>query len=114
MVNILILGYKRPDKINELLKILSEIDTNNNILVHIDGAKNNEDKVEVNKTQDIVLKYRKEFNAQFEWKFNDLNLGCKYGVISGLKWAFEQHDDLIILEDDIRPSKFFLNMRITI
>ena len=39
--------------------------------------------------------------------YSDHNLGCKIRVSSGIGWAFEQSEELIILEDDCLPSESF-------
>jgi hypothetical protein len=39
--------------------------------------------------------------------YADRNLGCADRVISGLNWAFEKVDELIILEDDCLPAGTF-------
>lgn len=39
--------------------------------------------------------------------FQKENMGCKYGVISAITWAFEHVDELIILEEDGLPDLSF-------
>jgi hypothetical protein len=39
--------------------------------------------------------------------FSNTNLGCKHRMASGIDWAFEQSEELIILEDDCLPNPSF-------
>jgi len=39
--------------------------------------------------------------------FAESNMGCRNRVSSGLKWAFEQVEEAIVLEDDCLPSQSF-------
>lgn len=51
--------------------------------------------------------------SQIDWpcevatNFSETNLGCKQRVASGLTWAFQQSESLIILEDDCVPHPSF-------
>ena len=41
--------------------------------------------------------------------FQEVNLGCKAGVVAGIDWFFTHEDEGIILEDDVLPDpSFFL------
>lgn len=50
---------------------------------------------------------RIDWNCEVRTRFHDQNLGCAQAVSSGIDWAFESVDDLIILEDDCLPSTSF-------
>ncbi len=51
--------------------------------------------------------------AQINWpcelqtNFAETNLGCRRRMASGITWAFEQAEELIILEDDCLPDDSF-------
>lgn len=53
--------------------------------------------------------------GQIDWPcevtthFSETNLGCKHRMASGIEWAFEQSDELIILEDDCLPHPSFFD-----
>ena len=48
-----------------------------------------------------------DWDCEVRTRFLDRNLGCAHAVSSGIDWAFESVDELIILEDDCLPSKSF-------
>ncbi len=51
--------------------------------------------------------------SQVDWpcdllhNWSDENLGCRERMATGLDWAFEQSEQLIVLEDDCLPGKDF-------
>lgn len=48
-----------------------------------------------------------DWPCELRTKFNDNNLGCKEGVVSGINWFFQHEEEGIILEDDCLPSSDF-------
>lgn len=50
-----------------------------------------------------------DWNCEVLKNFSAVNMGCKKRVSSGLTWAFEQVDRLVILEDDCLPSPSFFH-----
>ncbi|MCA9106845.1 MAG: glycosyltransferase family 2 protein [Pirellulaceae bacterium] len=48
-----------------------------------------------------------DWECDLRVEFAESNLGCKTRINSGLTWAFEQHEELIILEDDCLPEDSF-------
>jgi len=57
----------------------------------------------------------REITSEVDWPcdvktlFRDRNLGCKYGVSSGIAWFFSQESEGIILEDDVLPIPSFFS-----
>jgi hypothetical protein len=48
-----------------------------------------------------------DWDCQVFKNYSEQNMGCGVRVSSGLSWAFENEDRLIILEDDTVPSEAF-------
>lgn len=105
---LLLIVFNRPDKTNNLLKILEEIKPKN-LYISADGPRKNS-------TKDIQLcqEVRKIFdNINWECnihkKFSDNNLSCKKNVIDSINWFFSKEEQGIILEDDCLPSNSFFS-----
>lgn len=53
-----------------------------------------------------------DWPCDVEYCFSDINLGCRDRISSGLSWAFERAESLVVLEDDCLPGgDFFPFMR---
>jgi len=50
---------------------------------------------------------RVDWDCELLTNFADTNMGCGRRVSSGLDWAFEQAEELIVLEDDCVPDPAF-------
>jgi hypothetical protein len=63
--------------------------------------------------EDVRCAAAKEVITEVDWpcdvrtNYAENNLGCAERVISGLNWAFEIAEELIILEDDCLPNQSF-------
>ena len=65
-----------------------------------------------------VKECRQAIENMIDWpcevkkNYAETNMGCKMRVSSGISWALENEDRIIILEDDVIPSEqFFLYMQ---
>ena len=54
-----------------------------------------------------ALKDLVDWDCDLKVNFAETNMGCKDRVASGITWAFEHVDELIILEDDCVPNVTF-------
>ena len=52
---------------------------------------------------------RVDWDCDVRLQFSDTNLGCRRRIETGLTWAFDQHEELIILEDDCLPDDSFFH-----
>ena len=64
-----------------------------------EGRKDDIDKID--RCREILLEI--DWECQVYKNFSDINLGCGKRVYTGLSWAFQYVDRLIILEDDTVP-----------
>jgi hypothetical protein len=106
---ILVIGYKRPDLLKDLLLNITA-HAPNHVLIFIDGPKSDRNSNDL----EAVLACREVVNSvsldcRVDYHFSEKNLGCGRGVSSAISWAFQFTDKLIILEDDIVFDKNFLN-----
>lgn len=72
-----------------------------------DGPRDEEEAAVVKQTREILN--RVDWNCEVITHFSEVNLGCAQRMASGIEWAFEQSDELIILEDDCLPSNTFFS-----
>lgn len=106
---IIIFTYNRLEHLETLIRSLKKnsLFDNSEVLVFSDGPKNETDKKKIEKIR-IFLKKNLQ-NHKSEIIERDFNLGLSRNVISGITQAFENYDQLIILEDDLEVSPLFLN-----
>ena len=77
------------------------------LLVIADGPREHQpgDAEAVEQTRKILD--RIDWPCQVKTNFSPTNLGCRIRMATGLTWAFEQAEELIILEDDCLPDPTF-------
>ena len=101
--------YNRP---NHLKKTLESIKKNAEV-VHtkayffIDGARNDQDKIKINKTKEVI-----NSSNIFKEKIiisRDKNFGMQKNVISGITDVLLENEAVIVVEDDLKFSKYYLN-----
>jgi hypothetical protein len=105
-VPILITIYNRSDVTLELLKILEVIQPKY-LYISADGPKidNKLDEDLCNKTRSIFLNLNWE--CDIKYNFSNYNKGCKFSIIDGINWFFDNVEYGIILEDDCIPNESF-------
>ncbi len=105
---LLLITFNRFDNFRILIDSLKIVKPAK-IYLFSDGARlNNEvDSLNINKLRNEYLNLI-NWRCDIYTKFENNNLGCKYGPINAINWLFENEDSGIILEDDCIPSpKFF-------
>ena len=103
--NIIIFCYNRPIHLKKLFNKLKKFD-HRKIYIVSDGPKNLEDEHGVKMVREIV--YNTHLNIFKIISFKK-NIGVRKIFDLGLKWVFKFEKQIIILEDDIIPSKTFFN-----
>lgn len=102
---IVIFCYNRFDLLKKLLNSLKKNDNCRKHLAYFFIDKSNDE----NKTNKI-LKTINSFNV-FKKKvvvLRKINYGLKKNILDGIKYVFNKHDSIIVLEDDLEVSKQFL------
>ena len=100
--------FNRPELTRKVLEVIAEVKPQR-LLVIGDGARTDrpDEAKLVNQTREVIEKVNWDCDVQVN--FADQNMGCKKRIASGLDWAFQQSDELIILEDDCLPDLSFFN-----
>ena len=106
---IIIFTYNRIDHLDTLIRSLKKnsLFINSKVIVFSDGPKDEIDKKKIEKIRIFLKKTLQQHKPEIIER--DVNLGLSRNVIGGITQAFKTYDQLIILEDDLEVSPFFLN-----
>ncbi len=108
-IPIVLFVYNRPEHTKKTLSALQKNTeaADSNLFIFSDGAKNSSDHDKVEKVRAIVseIKGFKSVNC----RFSDKNKGLANSIITGLSSLFEKYEKLIVLEDDLITSPYFLD-----
>lgn len=106
---IVLITYNRPDHLIKSLKSLkkNKLSKKSTIIIYSDGAKNSEDKKKILKIRKII-KLVKGFKSKkiIERK---KNYGTKKNITNAINESFKKYDKIIVIEDDLIVSKYFLS-----
>lgn len=109
---IVLFAYNRPWHTLQVLQALSKnhLANQSKLTVFIDGPKENasvEDLQKIEEVKDVVIKEKwcKEVQVNIATK----NQGCRNAPINGISKMLQNHEAVIVLEDDIITSPFFLD-----
>jgi hypothetical protein len=105
---ILVTAFNRPDLLRGLLAQLESLQAKK-VYIAIDGPRLNHenDSKSVSECRAIATVYLG--NNKSRLRISDSNQGCKNGMNQAISWFFENEESGLILEDDIRIHKDFLN-----
>ncbi|WMW22218.1 glycosyltransferase [Methanolobus mangrovi] len=100
--------YNRPEHTRKTLESLINntefIDSS--CYIFCDGAKNEKDKDSVQTNRELIHSYKLENVIIIE---NKHNKGLAKSLVDGINYVFQEHDRIIVLEDDCVPSPDFLH-----
>lgn len=105
-VGVALIFFARPDVLSETFKAIEILKPKKLFLIQ-DGPRNVEDDLKIRKCRKIVEKI--SWDCQVFENYSTINLGCGKRVHTGIDWAFQHVDKLVILEDDCVPSTSFLS-----
>lgn len=106
-VPVLIIGYRRPDLVAEVMRAVAEVKPNR-LFLACDGAHPSRP-AEI----ELVEATRRTMETAITWPcvverlYHDTNQGCRKGVVSAIDWFFSNVEAGIILEDDCVPHPDF-------
>lgn len=105
---IVLFVYNRPEHLKKTIYSLCKniYASESELIIFSDGHKDNEDAKKVAQVREY-LKTIKGFKKIRIIEYPQ-NLGTGNGIINGINEAFSQHDKIIVLEDDMITSKYFL------
>ena len=88
---LLIICFNRPSKVKNLIKIISQSDKNiNTVYFKIDGPKNMQDKIKIDKIISQINFFKKKRNFKVYTKIEKKNVGLQRNILSGIDWAFKK------------------------
>ncbi|MBD2230083.1 hemolytic protein HlpA-like protein [Phormidium tenue] len=96
--------FRRPDLTARVFEAIRQAQPKK-LFVIADGPRNEE--------ENVLCQHARAVTENVNWdcevlrNYSSINLGCKKRVCSGLDWAFENSEELIILEDDCLPNPSF-------
>lgn len=105
-IGMALIFFARPDVLAETFAAVKLMKPKVLFLIQ-DGPRNSDDEFKIRKCREIVEEI--SWPCQVFRNYSDTNLGCGKRVYSGISWAFQYVDKLMILEDDCVPSTAFLD-----
>ena len=105
---ILILGFNRPDLLQEAIKRLKDYGYSN-LWISIDGPRpgNARDRAGYGYCVEIA---NREQGDPLKKHISPANKGCRDGVIEGISWFFENNKEGIIMEDDVEVGSGYIEI----
>lgn len=106
---IVLFAYNRPRHLQRVLDSLkaNKESSSSDLIVYSDGPRTHKDEEGVNQVR--ALLYGLEGFASIEIRKREANLGLAKSVITGVSEAFEVTDKIIVVEDDLVLSPYFLS-----
>lgn len=106
---IIVLGFNRPDKLARCLASLAKCPeaVQSEICVFVDGARSGADEKAVEKTRNVAREFAKQLNISLVSRSR--NLGLSASMISAVTEILLVSTSVIVVEDDLEVSPFFLS-----
>ncbi len=100
--------YERLEILKKTINYLKKnlLSPKTDLFIFSDGPKDNVNSKNIKEVRDYLEKVS-GFNSITIIKRKS-NIGLEQNLIQGLEYIFKNHDRVIVLEDDIRTSKYFL------
>lgn len=97
---ILVFGYNRPDKLDQVLLSLKACPEFEGswVTIFVDGPKNASDREKVEQVREVARSHK---SSNVDIRVRDTNIGLKNSIREGVNRIFEDHETAIILEDDL-------------
>ena len=108
---ILIFTYNRPRHTKEMLKALSKnnLASASELIIYADGPKpgaSEADRLKITEVREIIKK--QTWCKKLTVNTSEVNLGLADSIIHGVTATLKMHDRVIVLEDDLITSPYFL------
>ena len=108
---VVVFAYNRDKEIKQVVECLANNDLAkySNVYFFSDGPKDDKDREEVDKVRGFLesISNRYDFKSVSIYK-SEKNKGLAVSVISGVSRIIEQYGRVIVIEDDLKLSKYFL------
>ncbi len=105
---VLLIIFNRPDTTQKVFEAVRLIKPSK-LLIAADAPRPHrpDEFIKCQQARDITENI--DWDCEVHRQYSETNLGCKYGPISAINWAFSIVDEAIILEDDCLPSTAFFH-----
>ncbi len=105
---ILLFTYNRPSHTRQTLEALlnNKLCSDSKLFIFSDGYKNDEDKKDVLKVRELI--HSIDGFKEIHITENEHNLGLAKNIIEGVTQIINQYGKVIVLEDDLVTSPYFL------
>lgn len=103
---VLLIMFNRPHKAAQVFEKVRQIRPPKMFIV-VDGARPDRPGEAEKVQQCRAFKDLVDWKCDLKVNFAEKNMGCKNRIASGITWAFEHVEELIILEDDCVPDLSF-------
>lgn len=103
-VPVFLIFFNRPDTFKSVFESVKAAKPSK-LFLACDGARNEDDTHNIEECKKIAEDI--DWDCEVYKNYSDENLGCGMRMYTGLNWAFQYVDQLIILEDDCVPSQDF-------
>ena len=103
---VLLIMFNRPHKAAQVFEKIRQVRPPK-IFIVVDGARSDRPGEAEKVQQCQAFKDMVDWECDLKVNFAETNMGCKNRVASGITWAFQHVEELIILEDDCVPDLSF-------
>ncbi len=104
-IPVFMIFFNRPDTLRKVFDAVKEARPSK-LFLACDGPRNGkDDATKIAECKKIVEDI--DWECEVYKNYSDVNLGCGMRMYSGLNWAFEFVDRIIVLEDDCVPHQDF-------
>jgi hypothetical protein len=102
-------AYKRPEHTRRALEALMQNDgaAQSELFIFCEGPKRSEDQEAIQQVRDLARS--KQWCGSVQVIERETNLGCANSIIAGVTEICEQYARVIVIEDDLVISPFFLD-----
>lgn len=94
-IPILFICYKRHEYTNFVFNKILELKPKH-LYVSIDGPRNESDVDDIDKVKNIVFN-----QPNTKYLIQDKNIGCERNILNSIDWIFSEHEEAIIIEEDV-------------
>ena len=103
-------AFNRPWHLNKSLKSLSlcKLSDSTDLIIFIDGPRKKSDERKISNNINIINLYKNSFNS-IRVIQSSTNKGCATSILDGIEEIFNKYENIIVLEDDIEVSIYFLD-----
>lgn len=108
---IILFAYNRPWHTEQVLMALkeNELADQSELIIYVDGPKTDATPEQILQIEEVRHVVKKEqWCKNVEFCIAEKNIGCRDSIIKGITEVMKNKDAVIVLEDDIVTSKYFL------